>query len=379
MPLDPRPTAFAFRRQRLDGTAPDALAAIEAVVGVYASNPSGPLSILARSPRSTAAGVLALERHRLVVRGRAMRTSAFVLPYATVPLVMAATQRPVERFAWMLGAAGIQPGSLGTVRELVLAAAVEPRTTRELRAATGLAGIGLSQLVSYLALTGDLVTIGSGSVTSNASRYQAREAWLAAADAPAAGIQAAEPASEEALAWLAGAYLRAFGPARVVDLAWWAGIALSAAAAAVSAHPTVDLGDGLLLQAGDIADYEASVPPPDDPVLAPKWDPWTMGYPVDGRGRFVDRDVHDRLFDGDGNGLGAVLVRGRAVGAWGHRGVRGQMEVDLDLFERPSGRLRGAIEDRLGAAAAFLGYRELTVREVPTVVPKRPRIRRALP
>ena len=67
--------------------------------------------------------------------------------------------------------------------------------------------------------------------------------------------------------------------------------------------------------------YEAAPPLAGELVLAPKWDAWTMGYPVDGRARFVDRDVHDRLFDGDGNGLGAVLVAGRAVGAWGHRGV----------------------------------------------------------
>ena len=54
------------------------------------------------------------------------------------------------------------------------------------------------------------------------------------------------------------------------------------------------------------------------------------------------------------------------------------MEVERDLFERPTPRLREAIEARLFAIAAFLGYRELRVREVPTVVPDRPRIRRPL-
>ena len=48
------------------------------------------------------------------------------------------------------------------------------------------------------------------------------------------------------------------------------------------------------------------------------------------------------------------------------------MEADLDLFERPTARLREAIEARLGAIAAFLGYRELRIRDVPTVVPNRP-------
>lgn len=47
---EPRLTAFAYRRQALDGSAASALAAVTAAIGVYAVNPSGPLSILAREP-----------------------------------------------------------------------------------------------------------------------------------------------------------------------------------------------------------------------------------------------------------------------------------------------------------------------------------------
>ena len=54
------------------------------------------------------------------------------------------------------------------------------------------------------------------------------------------------------------------------------------------------------------------------------------------------------------------------------------MEADLDLFERPTSSVRETIETRLGSIAVFLGYRELRIREVPTVVPIRPRVRRPL-
>ena len=104
-----------------------------------------------------------------------------------------------------------------------------------------------------------------------------------------------------------------------------------------------------------------------------------MGYPQDGRSRFVDLDVHDRLFDGDGNGLGAILVAGRAVGAWGSRANGKRLEADLDLFERPTARHRAAIDARIAGMAAFLGYREVRIRVVPTIVPDRPRVRRPLP
>jgi hypothetical protein len=385
---DHRPTAFPFRRQGLAGSAPGALAAVEAAIAVYAVNPSGPLSILARAPGVTAADVLGLEDAGLVVRGRAMRTSAFVVPAASAPMVTAATAQPLERFAWMLRDAGVTPERFEVARAAVVGAAGEPRTARELRAAAGLDEVDVSRFISYLALRGDLAVLGPPSVTSNVSRYLARAPGGSAATAPAgsssAGSSSAGSASApavsraEAQAWLAGAYLRAFGPARPEDLAWWAALTRAEAAAALAVHETADVGDGLLLHAADLAQYEACPPLPDEPALTPKWDAWTMGYPLDGRARFVDRDVHDRLFDGDGNGLGAVLVAGRAVGAWGHRGVNGRMEADLDLFDRPAPRLREAVEARLAAIAIFLGYRGLRVRDVPTVVPDRPRIRRPL-
>ncbi len=379
---DPRLTAFPYRRQRLDGSASDALSAVEAAIGVYSANPSGPLSILARAPSATAADVLALERHGGIVRGRAMRTSAFMVPGDTAPTVAAATAQPLARFGWMLRAAGVAPEGFEAARAAVVVAAAEPRTARELREASGIDGVDVSRFVSYLALRGDLAVLGATSVTSNVNRYMARSAMPVAGPAmPVAGSGVtSSPARSrtEAQAWLAGAYLRAFGPARVDDLAWWAGFTRAEAAAAIAGNSTAEVEPGLLLHVADLPAYAACPPLSDDLTLAPKWDAWTMGYPLDGRARFVDRDVHDRLFDGDGNGLGAVLVAGRAIGAWGHRGVSGRMEADLDLFERPATGLRDAIGARLGSIAAFLGYRELRVRDVPTVVPDRPRVRRPL-
>ena len=179
--LDPRLTAFAYRRQRLDGSASDALSAVEAALGVYAANPSGPLSILVRAPATTAAEVLAIERDGLVVRSRAMRTSAFVLPASSAPMVTVATGQPLDRFAWMLRAAGVAPDAFEAARAAVVNAAGEPRTARELRLAAALDGVDVARLVSYLALRGDLVTLGPPSVTSNENRYVARVAWSASA------------------------------------------------------------------------------------------------------------------------------------------------------------------------------------------------------
>ena len=164
-----------------------------------------------------------------------MRSSAFVVPSEDQPRILAATAQPIERFAWMLRGAGVSPEGFEAARSAVLAAADEPRTTRELRVRAGeLLGpdVDAKWLVSYLALRGDLATLGAASLTSNESRYQARTTPL---KLPGAG---------RARAWLAGEYLRAFGPARPADLGWWAGWPAAVATAALADLDVVEVGDG---------------------------------------------------------------------------------------------------------------------------------------
>ena len=369
---DRRTTAFSFRRQRLDGSAPSALEAIRAVVGVYSANPTGPLSIRVRAPTATRDEVLACDADRTTVRMRAMRTSAFVLPRETAALVRAATAVPIERFSWMLRAAHVAPEAFDDARRAVLAAAAQPSTAQELRSRMDIDGVEIGPLLSMLSLRGDLVSVGSGSMTSNASRYLSRVAWLGGE------VEPDDPDPGAARAWLAGAYLRAFGPARVADFAWWSGLSGRLASEAVAAHETVDVGGGLLLAAEDVAAFEATERLATGVTLVPKWDAWTMGYPLDGRSRFLDREVHDRVFDGDGNGLGMVLADGRAIGAWTHRAAGTAMAVDVDLFEPASARVRDALEARLGELAAFLGYRRVEDPDVASVIPQRRRIRRPM-
>lgn len=389
--VDPRLTAFSYRRQRLDGSAPGALGALEAVVGVYSAMPGGPLSIRVRAAGTSPDGVRALETDRAAVRMRAMRTSAFLVPRTTAGLVAAATAVPAGRFRWLLRAAGVGDDELPAVRAAVLGAAAEPGTPAELRARLAERGLdggsapwtlgpALGRVLSLLTAFGDLAAVGGASLSSNALRYVDRRAWLGnsddADDADGAAVTHAD--ATRARAWLAGEYLRAFGPARVDDLAWWAGWSRPTAEAALRVHETVDTGDGRLLLAIDAPAFEGAPHLADELVLLPKWDAWTMGYPVDGRARFVDLDVHDRVFDGDGNGLAMILRAGRAIGAWTHRGERGTMQVDLDLFDRVRPRERDGIDTELAAIARFLGYRGVAVREVPTVIPARRRIRRPL-
>src|SRR4051812_35818994 len=180
--FDARVTAFSFRRQRLDGSAGDALDAVRAVVGVYSAMPGGALSIRVRAAGIGPDDVRDLERGRLVVRMRAMRTSAFIVPLTTAGLVAAATAVPLARFRWLVRAAGISDEGVPAVRAAVLAACGEPGTVPKIRvrladaghdAATSpwTQGEALGRVLSLLTASGDVAAIGQESLSSNALRY----------------------------------------------------------------------------------------------------------------------------------------------------------------------------------------------------------------
>jgi hypothetical protein len=88
--------------------------------------------------------------------------------------------------------------------------------------------------------------------------------------------------------------------------------------------------------------------------LLPKWDCYTMGYPLAGRGRFADADVVASLYDHRGDGLPVVLVEGRAAGTWGLR--PGSRPVfDLNLFEPAGAKARQALDKALERVSGLLG------------------------
>ena len=72
---------WSYDRPRLGRGAPDAGAALRAVVGVYSSHPSAPLSLRARAFDHEALRRLDAERRAL--RLRAMRGSIHLLPRAS--------------------------------------------------------------------------------------------------------------------------------------------------------------------------------------------------------------------------------------------------------------------------------------------------------
>jgi hypothetical protein len=348
---------WSYERQRLGRRAPDAGAALRAVVGVYSFHPSAPLSLRVRARAFDHESFRRLDAERRALRLPAMRGSIHLLPRATAHLAFRAVPEPSSGLRQRLGYFGITEDRYAGLREAVLAAATEPMTARELgrglREKAGYDG-SPTPVLSGMAREGVLLRVGAEGPRSNALRYVAARSWL--------GGDLPEADADGALAWLAGEYLRAFGPARTEDFRWWAGVSKGRASAALETVETVELEGGYLLRAEDREPFEAAgAPGPAAVDILPKWDCYTMGYAPDGRGRFVHPGVQDLVYTTAGDGLGVVLVGGTAAGAWEARFSGRTMEVRLDMFERPGAKLKKVLEDGFWEVAAPLGARGVSL------------------
>jgi winged helix DNA-binding protein len=322
--------AFTYERQRLGRAAPNGAAALRDVIGVYSAHPSAPLSLHARAAKFDGAAFRRLKAIRLP----AMRQAIHLLPEKSAHLAFRATPAPASDRAKRFRHFKLTDKRYETLRKQLLAAAREPLTQEELRDAVGAEDAKeLKGVSAQMTRDGELVRVAAGkSLRSNELRYQAAE--IADADA------------DEALAWLAGEYLRAFGPIRVKDFTWWAGTTATRAKAALGTHETEELDDGYLILAKDRAAFEKATPPKGAVDLLPKWDCLQMGYAPDGRDRFAHPDVIDRCYDVRGDGVPVILVDGEAAGIW--------PGGEIELFDTATKKIQAAIEKRLGEVTAFL-------------------------
>ncbi len=325
--------AWSYGRQLLAAPADDAMDALHGVVAVYSSHPSAPLSLLCRTRGFTAEWLGEAEEARRVVRLMGPRGSIHLMPVDTAPRIFAAVRLPLEKFAGNLAYAKIERAEYGRLKQRMPELLRAPMTPAEAQEAFGM-GANLMTALRVMAYEGLVLRLG-GSLRTDVLRYVSTEAWL--------GHPLEEPDAEESLRWLAMAYLRAFGPARVKDVAWWIGSSQKRAAEALRDAEVVDLGGGFLLPADQQAAF-ASVEPIDADAVAllPKWDAYTMGYAPDGRQRFV-ADEHlpfayskagtggAGATSGDGNPL--LLRGGRAVAAWSHKFTGDKMAVTVTPFE----------------------------------------------
>lgn len=323
--------AWSYRRQRLDRTGHDLLQTIDDLVAIYGTQPTAPLTMLARVAGMDAATFARLEDEKQVVRLPAMRGSLHLMPTETAPVIYSAFPLPTGHVKRALQPVGLDLDDYERAKPRLLAMLQEPVAANGIKKQLGIDD-GEYMVIRMMLREGLVLRLATTPRTDRL-RYVATDAWL--------GKPLKRMDQKEALAWLADAYFRTFGPARPDDFTWWTASSKRQAQEVMAPLDLADVGEGLLLPAEDEAAFR-TVEPLDPSAIAilPKWDAYAMGYAPNGRRRFVD-DEHlpfaystseTKVGATSGDGMPIILRGGRAVANWGHRFSGKKMEIVVTPF-----------------------------------------------
>lgn len=353
-----RARRWSHQQQKLGKTADSGEQALRAVIAVYSSHPTAPLSLFPRVKKLDAGKFRALERERRAVRLGAMRGSIHLMPLETAPQIFYATAGENPRMVdFRLKVAKVTPDEYAKFKASVLKNVREPVTVRALKTVTGESKTGLGTLLRAMSDEALVLRVGAVGLRSNDLNYVPIKNWL--------GKELPRADKKSSLVWLAREYVRAFGPVRIQDFMWWTANTKSTATEIFAQLDTVDVGDGYLLLKEHARAFSRIKPLASDVIdVLPKWDCYEMGYAPDGRGRFVTRDTQARLYDLAGDGVGAILLNGLAVGAWDLRGIKDSLEVNIDWFEKPTARLKQGVVAEMEAIGAYLESRGVRIKHL---------------
>ncbi len=353
---------WSFHRQYLGKTGDDIEQVLQDIIGVYSAHPTAPLSLHSRMKSFEEQDFLRLDELKLAFRIPAMRLSIYMLHRETTHLVFSATVQPAPDPVWEKRYSQknryIPPQDYENWKKEIVQLTNRPMSGAEIKEATDIPDNLVKLVLNRMAYEGSLLRVGATSLRSNKISYVTTNAW--------AGNKFSRVDSDEALIWLAGEYLRAFGPARIKDFQWWAGITAGRAKAAISNQETMQIDDDYVLLAKDLQEFESFTKPVQDNIaILPRWDTYTMGYAPDGRERLVSPDMQHHIYGSigatGGNALGAVLVNGKAHGSWDSRFAGNKMTVNLNMFEKPAPKIKKDIENEFNEIAALLKAKKLVV------------------
>jgi hypothetical protein len=340
--------AWTYSRQKLGEPALTLAQALDAVVAVYATHPTAPLALWARTSSFTPARYRRFDRDRKGIRVPAMRRTVFLVPTKSAARVFSAVRASPAHALRPLTAVKLSAKQYEAHAKKILRAAKNPLSRKELEEVVGITGTQLGPVLRALRYEGRLLTLAGDSLMMSPHRFVAASAWLED------GLDTGD--ADGALEWLAGDYLKGYGPARVADFAWWTGVTKSAAKKALEWHDTIDIGGGLLLPSTDERAFGQLKPLRGAIALLPKWDAYTMGLAPDGRQRFVHSDVQKRVYTPIGTGLAGdgnpvVLIDGEAAATWTFSLKDG---ADVQPFGKLGAKAKKGVDAKLGEIAGLL-------------------------
>ncbi len=342
---------WSWRRQRLDRSARGIEDALRSVIAITGLNPNAALALLARVPRMLPGMYEGSTRSKVAVRLPAMRRAIWLMATSTAHIPFRATRGTGSSERGVLRRAGVGEEHFNDLRARMLEVCQKPQTAIEIKEALGDDEEKVSGVINVLAASGDLVRVRAPNLFSNAFSFAAASAWMG----PLPDMN-----NDDALAFLAGDYLQAYGPVTVDDFTWWSGVNRARCEAALLQHEPEVLDDGYLLWPTHLRAFEDTRPLAHRVNLLPAFDPYPMGY-LD-RSRLGTGEILGLATDRSEGSLPMVLVEARLTGTWSFTLNRfGSLTITATMYEEPGARLWESIEAEAGAVATLLGAHQLTV------------------
>jgi len=168
-------------------------------------------------------------------------------------------------------------------------------------------------------------------------------------------------------------YLCSFGPVTENDISWWTGLEKRQVRHALnnlqeqSTHIRIsDLErDFIMLRSDEDLLKDMSLPQRRVVNLLPTLDPYLMGYKE--RGRYLNYEHYDKVFDRSGNATSTILLDGR-VGVWDFAEDT-EPTVKIFLFEEVGGSVLREIRLKARRIGRFIADKEVKIKECDSVVP----------
>ncbi|MEA2485150.1 MAG: hypothetical protein QOD46_261, partial [Actinomycetota bacterium] len=135
-----------------------------------------------------------------------MRGTVFLVPTENAEHIFAATHASAAPSVRRLTRLEISTADYERSAKKILSAAHEPASKKQLEEATGIGAGEMGAFLRGLRIEGRILSLAGNSFLSSPHRFVATETWVPE------GLDAGDPS--ESLAWLAGRYLRGYGPAR---------------------------------------------------------------------------------------------------------------------------------------------------------------------
>ncbi|MDM7999591.1 MAG: winged helix DNA-binding domain-containing protein [Dehalococcoidia bacterium] len=365
---------FRLHRQHLaeDSHIEDIAQITRDIYGLHATNATTPyLSLFARA-KDFSRDKLDKELYVKKTLGkiRCIRKTVHILPRETIPVAFAATKSIVEPnsadFLRITG--GVTQEEYETAsQEILKILKGEGMSTALIKKRLG-SSLNISLIVNLMCDQGLLMRgCSEKGWKSNTHTYYAFSDYF-----PGMDLNSVDPA--EAREITVRQYLAAYGPATVKDISWWSGFTMTEIRRIlhVMARETVEveiqgLAGSYVILAEDRADLQRLRCSGQPAVnLLPALDPYLMGYKE--RGRYLDREHQEMVFDRSGNATSVILVNGRAAGIWD---VREGMAptVKVFFFRQPEKKVRALAEVRALDMGRFLTGREVALETCDSMVP----------